>query len=217
MSPATDPHPAGRGWFITLEGGEGAGKSTQARLLAQALARAGHAVLATREPGGTPEAELLRRILLAPDQRFTPAAETLLHFAAREQHVAQVIRPALAAGTIVLCDRFTDSTRVYQGAGLGVPAPRIEALAAWLGCPPDLTLILDLPVESALARLAARGGAGDRYERLGAPFFTRVREGFRRIAAADPGRCVLLDAAAPPEMVQRAIRDLLAARLGIAA
>jgi len=198
--------------FITLEGGEGAGKSTQARLLAARLRAAGHAVLTTREPGGAPGAERLRELLLSGEIAWSLPAETLLHFAARAEHVARSIRPALAAGTWVVCDRFYDSTMAYQGHAQGGDRAQIAALSAMLGIAPDLTIMLDLDVATGLARMAARGSPADRYERLGADFFARVRAGFRAIAAAEPGRCVLLDADAPVDIVAARVWDAVRAR-----
>ena len=202
-----------RGRLITIEGGEGAGKSTQARLLAAALAEGGHAVLRTREPGGTPGAEALRTLLLSGYIAWSLPAETLLHFAARADHVAKVIRPALEAGQWVVCDRFTDSTMVYQGYGQSGDRAAIAALSAMLGLVPDLTLILDVSVAVSLARLATRAEAADRYERLGAAFFARIRDGFRAVAAADPARCVRIDAEQPEPLVAAAIWDSVRARL----
>jgi dTMP kinase len=193
------------GRFITVEGGEGAGKSTQALLLEAALTAAGHRVLRTREPGGTKGAETLRALLLSGDIAWSLPAETLLHFAARADHVEQVIRPALARGEWVVCDRFADSTMVYQGYGQSGDRAAIATLTSLVGLVPDLTLVLDVPVEVSLARLAARTGAADRYERLGAPFFARIRNGFRAVAEAEPQRCVLIDATRPEHEVAAAI------------
>ena len=181
------------GRFITLEGGEGGGKSTQARLLADKLAARGLPVLLTREPGGAPGAEVLRNLLLGGSVSWSPAAETLLHFAARTEHAEKTIRPALAAGIWVVSDRFYDSTMVYQGWGLGSDRAAITRLIGLLGLVPDLTLVLDVTVETTMARLASRGAAADRYERLGAPFFARIREGFQAVVAGEPNRCVVLD------------------------
>ena len=183
-----------RGRFITLEGGEGAGKSTQAHRLAAALEQAGRTVVLTREPGGAPGAERLRALLLEPGAGWDPVAETLLHFAARAEHVARTIRPALEAGSWVVCDRYSDSTMAYQGYGQGADRAGIARLAAMIGLDPDLTIILDIAPELALRRLQARPGAPDRYEAMGAAFFARVNAGFRAIAAAAPERCVLLPA-----------------------
>jgi dTMP kinase len=184
------------GRFITLEGGEGAGKSTQARLLAEALRTRGVPVLSTREPGGAAGAEIIRNMLLSGDVDWSPQAETLLHFSARAEHVAKTIRPALSAGTWVVCDRFYDSTMVYQGFALGGDRAAIAMLAGLIGLVPDLTLVLDVSVPTAVARMRARGTAADRYERLGEDFFARVRAGFADIAASDPARCVVVDAEA---------------------
>lgn len=198
--------------FITLEGGEGAGKSTQTRRLVERLREAGRPVLATREPGGAPGAERLRELLLSGEIDWSLPAETLLHFAARAEHVARTIRPALAAGTWVVCDRFADSTMAYQGYAQGGDRGAIAALTDMLGLRPDLTLVLDVDVPDALARLAARGTAADRYERLGADFFARVRDAFRTIAAVDPGRCVLIPADAPAEIVAARVWDAVRER-----
>jgi dTMP kinase len=199
--------------FITLEGGEGAGKTTQARRLAAHLRDRALAVLLTREPGGAPGAELVRALLLDPALGWSLPAETLLHFAARAEHVERTIRPALAAGSIVVCDRFADSTMAYQGYGQGGDRAAIATLTAMIGLRPDLTLVLDLDPAAVPRRLAAREAAADRYERLGAAFFARVRDGFRAIAAADPARCVLIDAAASEAAVAARIHEAVAARL----
>lgn len=194
-----------RGRFITLEGGEGAGKTTQAALLYEALGARGISVLRTREPGGAPGAELLRGILLDGSIDWAPRAETLLHFAARAEHVAKTIEPALAAGTWVVCDRFYDSTLAYQGYGQGADPGFIAALTGLLGIAPDLTIVLDVVETIAASRMRQRGGDSDRYERLDAAFHARVRQGFRTIAAADPKRCVLLDASGDIQTVHTAI------------
>ncbi len=203
---------------MTIEGGEGAGKSTQAALLVGALGRAGIAALATREPGGSPGAEAIRRLLLEGEaERWDPLGEALLFAAARRDHVVRTILPALAAGTWVVCDRFADSTLAYQGDGKGLDRAVLAELQRLTlgGLAPDLTVILDLPVEEGLRRAAARSGAADRFERLGRAFHRRLRDGFRRIAAAEPQRCVVVDAAADPETVHRAILAAVAARLGV--
>ena len=189
--------------FITLEGGEGAGKSTQAGLLADALCARGLPVLRTREPGGAPGAEFLRELLLSGRIDWSGQAETMLHFAARMEHVVKTIRPALAAGAWVVCDRFYDSTMAYQGYGLGVDRGFIAALSDLVGLAPDLTLVLDVSRPVAAARLSGRGQPDDRYERLNDAFHDRVAEGFRAIARA--GRCVLVDAQAPPAAVHAAV------------
>jgi dTMP kinase len=206
-----------RGRLITIEGGEGAGKSTQTALLAAAFERAGLAVCATREPGGSPGAEAVRKLLLEGEaERWDAIGEALLLFAARRDHVARLIRPALAAGTWVVCDRFADSTTAYQGYGRGMELDDLAMLQrlALDDFTPDLTLILDLPVATGLARIAARA-AIDRFERLDAAFHERLRQGFRRIAADNPGRCVLIDAGAEPPAVHRAICATVADRLGV--
>ncbi len=203
---------------MTIEGGEGAGKSTQAALLVGALGRAGIAALATREPGGSPGAEAIRRLLLEGEaERWDPLGEALLFAAARRDHVVRTILPALAAGTWVVCDRFADSTLAYQGDGKGLDRAVLAELQRLTlgGLAPDLTVILDLPVEEGLRRAAARSGAADRFERLGRAFHRRLRDGFRRIAAAEPQRCVVVDAAADPETVHRAILAAVAARRGV--
>lgn len=206
------------GRFITLEGGEGAGKSTQARRLAEALAAQGLPVLRTREPGGAPGAEAIRALLLGTGPWTGPwdgVAETMLHFAARREHLARTIRPALAAGIWVVCDRFADSTLAYQVAGQGVDRAVWDGLAGLTlgGLRPDLTFILDIAPAAGLARAAARGET-NRYEALGPGVHERIRAAFLGIAAAEPGRCVVLDAALDADAVQAAMREAVAARLG---
>ncbi len=191
-----------RGRFITLEGIEGAGKSTVAAALAAALRAHGLTVVATREPGGTPLAERLREVVLQRGtERIAPEAETLLMFAARAVHVENLIRPALARGEWVICDRYTDATRAYQGGGRGVSASFIETLSGEVlgGFTPDLTLLLDLPVMTGLERAHARRRAAgdgdvDRFESETVAFFDRVRARYLEIATADPGRVRVLDA-----------------------
>ncbi len=204
------------GRFITLEGGEGAGKSTQAGLLAAALAQDGLPVLRTREPGGAPGAELLRGLLLDRATAWSPAAETLLHFAARAEHVEKTIRPALDAGMWVVCDRFADSTMVYQGYGQGADRAMIATLTGMMAAVPDFSLVLDVSVETSLARLARRGTAADRYESLGGAFFVRIRDGFRTVAEQAPGRCVLIDAEAAETVVAERILAAVRRRFGLA-
>jgi dTMP kinase len=201
------------GKFITLEGGEGGGKSTQARRLAEALSALGLPVLLTREPGGAPGAEHLRGLLLGGSIDWSAPAETLLHFAARAEHVERTIRPALDAGIWVVCDRFADSTMVYQGWGQGADRAAIATLTGMLGLRPDLTLVLDVAVETTLARLARRGTAADRYERLGAGFFATIREGFLAVAAAEPARCVVLDGEPDEDAVAEAVLAAVRGRL----
>ncbi len=208
-----------QGRFITLEGGEGAGKSTQAALLGQALRQAGLEVLATREPGGSLGAEAIRSLLLqGAEGGWEPMSELLLFLAARREHVTRSIRPALERGAWVICDRFADSTMAYQGyaQGLGRETVEIGQRLALGGFMPDLTLILDLPVEAGLARAEKRAGGETRYERMDKSFHLRLREGFLDIARREPGRCRVIDAAGPVEAVQRALRRAVAERFGIA-
>ena len=203
----------GQGRFITLEGGEGAGKSTQARRLAASLSDMGLAVLLTREPGGAPGAEHLRQLLLDGAIDWSPQAETLLHFAARAEHVERTILPALEAGMWVVCDRFADSTMVYQGWGQGADRGAIATLTAMLRARPHFTLVLDVSVATTLARLARRGAAADRYERLGAAFFSTIRDGFREVARDDFERCALIDAEPDEDAVAAEILQAVDVRL----
>ena len=199
------------GLFITLEGPEGAGKSTNRDYLAERLRAQGIEVVLTREPGGTPLAERIRDVLLTPgDEPMNPDTELLLVFAARAQHLAEVIRPALARGAVVICDRFTDSTYAYQGGGRGLSMERITALETFVqgDLRPDLTLLFDLPVEVGMARASARGRL-DRFELEGQAFFDAVRSAFLQRAKAEPTRYYLLDAAQPLSQVQQAIDALL--------
>ena len=195
------------GRFITLEGGEGAGKSTQARLLADGLRAAGVPVLLTREPGGTANAETLRTLLLDRVRGWSADAEILLHFAARAEHVAHAIAPALARGVTVVCDRFFDSTLAYQGWGMGADRALIGRLAARLPVQPDLTLVLQVPSATRRARVALRAGESDRYEAEDEAFHQRVCAGFAVIAAGTPRRCVAIDASGDVASVQVAIMD----------
>ena len=199
-----------RGRFITIEGIDGAGKSTQSARLLELLEGSGKDVVRTREPGGTPLAERIRAMLLSDE--MGPDAETLLFFAARADHVARVIRPALEAGRWVLSDRFTDATYAYQAGGKGMAGERIEALETWTlgGFAPDLTILFDVDPAVAAARLAARVVEKDRFERMGADFFTRVREAYLARAAAQPGRFLIVDAAGGPEDVAARIREAVA-------
>jgi dTMP kinase len=193
-----------RGKFITFEGGEGAGKSTQARLLKERLEARGIRAVLTREPGGSPGAEQIRKLLVEGEpERWTPMTETLLFLAARSDHVAKLITPALDDGSWVICDRFVDSTLVYQGVARGLGLERVRALqTAALGeIAPDLTFILDLAPDAGLARTRDRSGAETRFERFAAEFHARLRTAFRDIAAEEPGRCVIVDAAASRDAV----------------
>jgi len=204
--PATDGAAPG-GWFITFEGGEGAGKSTQVQALAQSLGQAGHDVVATREPGGSPGAEEIRRLLVNGDtDRWSVMSEALLHFAARRDHLERTIWPALEAGKTVISDRFADSTLAYQGMAHGLGHVAVEVLRDLVvgDFTPDLTVILDLPFEIGLERARVRGG-DDRYERLGGDFHLRLNQAFRTIAAANPQRCVLIDATDSPEAIAAAV------------
>ena len=209
-----------RGRFITFEGGEGAGKSTQARRLAAALRAQGLEVVETREPGGSPGAEAIRALLVRGEaERWTPTADALLMYAARSDHLDRVIRPALARGAWVVCDRFADSTRAYQGVGGGVDAGLVQALEAGVvaGDWPDLTLVFDLPVAAGLARADDRGGAEARFEAKGAAFHEKLRQAFLDIAAREPGRCVVIDAAQSIDAVETAVREAVRARLQVSA
>lgn len=199
------------GLFITLEGPEGAGKSTNRDYLAQCLRDRGLDVVLTREPGGTPLAERIRDLLLTPaDEPMSSDTELLLVFAARAQHLAQVIRPALARGAIVLCDRFTDATYAYQGGGRGQSVQRIEQLEYFVqgDMRPDLTLIFDLPVEVGLSRAAARGRL-DRFEQEGLEFFEAVRSAYLDRARQAPQRYRVIDAGQPLSAVQQDLDALL--------
>ena len=203
------------GLFITLEGPEGAGKSTNREYLAELLIQAGVEVVLTREPGGTPLAERIRELLLAPDSEIMAVdTELLLMFAARAQHLAGVIRPALARGAVVLCDRFTDATYAYQGGGRGLAHERIAILEQFVqgDLRPDLTLVFDLPVEVGLARAAARGKL-DRFEQEQQSFFEAVRQTYLARAAQAPERYRVLDAAQPLSQVQADLAALVPALL----
>jgi dTMP kinase len=201
--------PGSRGRFITLEGGEGTGKSTQVKLLLPWLRERGVDVIQTREPGGATGAERIRELLVRGDaDRWTPLTETLLHYAARADHLDRTIRPALASGRWVICDRFADSTAAYQGYGHGVSLAFIESLfTAVVGdTTPDLTLILDLPVADGLRRASRRAGHENRYEQMTVDFHERLRAGFLAIARSDPQRCALIDANRNIDDVQTSIR-----------
>ncbi len=202
------------GRFITLEGIEGAGKSTVACFVFEWLQSRGIMAVLTREPGGTPLAERVRELVLTPDgEAIPPAAETLLMFAARSIHLANLIRPALARGEWVICDRFTDATRAYQGGGRGLEPASIEALATLVhpDLRPDLTLLLDLPVPQGLARAQARRGRTDRFEQERGPFFERVRAAYLAVARAEPERFCIVDAGRELPQVQAAVTQALEA------
>ena len=204
------------GRFITFEGGEGTGKSTQVRRLAGRLREAGQEVVLSREPGGSPGAEEIRRLLVTGEpERWTPTAETLLLYAARSDHLDRVIRPALSRGAWVVCDRFADSTRAYQGAAGGVSPGLLSALEREVldGDAPDLTLVMDLPVETGLDRASGRGGTENRFESKAGGFHDRLRAAFLEIAVAEPERCVVVDAGAPEAAVAEAVWTAVQERL----
>ncbi|HLW93087.1 MAG TPA: dTMP kinase [Roseiarcus sp.] len=210
-----------RGCFITFEGGEGVGKSTQAQLLAERLRDAGFTIVTTREPGGSPRAEALRRVILSgAAQPFGPSGEAILFSAARIDHIDKKIEPALAAGQWVICDRFADSTRAYQGAAGKLDKGLIDSLerVAVGDTKPDLTLILDMPIERSLARAAERrdpGAAPDRFEGESRGFHEALRQAFLDIAAAEPRRCVVIDADHPSDEVAKAIWATVRERLRV--
>lgn len=199
-----------RAMFITLEGGEGAGKTTSIAFVRAFLEQAGKKVLVTREPGGTPLGEKIRSLLLEGREDMHADSELLLMFAARAEHLARVVKPALAAGTYVVCDRFTDATFAYQGGGRGVPATRIAALEEWVqqGLRPDLTLLLDIPVDQGLQRAGQRS-APDRFEREAHEFFERVRQSYLAIAAREPQRVKIIDASKDITQVEQQLRAVL--------
>lgn len=207
-----------RGQFITFEGGEGAGKSTQVRRLVERLQAEGLEAVATREPGGSPGAESIRDLLVRGSaDRWSAVTETLLMYAARRDHIERVIRPALARGAWVVCDRYADSTRAYQGAGGGTDPAFIAALETFVleEVRPDLTLILDLPVEAGLSRAAARSGAETRFESKGEAFHQRLRGGFLAIARAEPGRCRVIDATGPIQTVEAEVWAAVSAQVQV--
>ena len=208
--------PVSRGRFITFEGGEGAGKSTQLKRLAARLSEAGREVVSTREPGGSPGAESIRDLVLnGAADRWSSVTETLLMYAARRDHIERVIRPALAAGAWVVCDRFADSTRAYQGAAGGTDPALIAALETHIleEVRPDLTLIFDFSPQMGLERAAARPGAEMRFESKGMAFHERLRESFLAIAKAEPTRCQVVDARGTIEEIEAAIWSIVQARL----
>jgi dTMP kinase len=217
-----------RGKFITFEGGEGVGKTTQSAILAEHLRRVGVTVLQTREPGGTPRAEAIREVLLSGKaKKFGPLGETVLFYAARESHLELAIRPALESGTWVICDRFSDSTRAYQGAAGGLPLYAIDTIdRAVVGATqPDLTIIFDLPPELGLKRAAERkvqSASGetaentpDRFEAMNMVFHRRLREEFLAIAKQEPKRCVVVDASETPRRVEDKIWAIVRERFSL--
>jgi dTMP kinase len=216
------------GKFITFEGGEGGGKTTQAVILAQKLRRAGISVLQTREPGGTPRAEAIREVLLSGQaKKFGPLGEAVLFYAARESHLELAIRPALERGTWVICDRFSDSTRAYQGAAGGLPLYVVETIdrAVVGSTQPDLTIIFDLPPELGLRRAAERKAKSvsakaaentpDRFETMNVAFHRRLREEFLAIAKQEPKRCVVIDASETALRVEDKIWAIVRERFGL--
>ncbi len=206
------------GRFITLEGGEGAGKSTQARRLAGTLQTHRIPCLVTREPGGSPGAEEIRKLLVHGEPgRWDAMTELLLLFAARADHVVRTIRPALTAGRFVVCDRFTDSSYAYQGAGRDIPRETIRRIESVVleDFKPDMTLILDLPVEIGLGRAHARGAAETRFENFDVAFHERLRQAFLDIAKRSPDRCTVIDATKGEDDVAQAIWDAVSRRFGL--
>ncbi len=205
------------GVFITVEGVEGAGKTTQLACIRDFLEGTGKRVVMTREPGGTPFAEAVRELLLAPrEEKVAADAELLLMFAARAAHLEERIRPALARGEWVVCDRFTDATYAYQGGGRGVPHERIRVLEDFVqrGLRPDMTLFLDAPVDIGLARARGRDETPDRFEREDVAFFERVRQVYHDRVAAEPGRFTVIDAARSVDEVRRDVEAALTRFLG---
>lgn len=209
----------GRGFFVTLEGPEGSGKSLQSRALAQRLEASGYRVLQTREPGGTPLGDRLRALLLDhADLEVTDRAEALMMCAARAQHVAARVAPALAAGQVVVCDRYGDSTLAYQGHGRGLDVAQLRAVLSFAtaGLAPDLTILLDVPVDAGLARKRGQGDGGaewNRFEAEAMAFHQRVRDGYLALMVEEPARWVRLDATQPPELVAAAAWSIVEERL----
>ncbi|WP_420432450.1 dTMP kinase [Hyphobacterium sp.] len=207
----------GHGLFVTLEGGEGAGKSTLARTLKGKLESEGRAVVLTREPGGTPGAEQIRELLVRGDaDRWSAMTEALLFYAARVDHVEKVIRPEVAAGRIVISDRFADSTLAYQGAAGGVPRERLKALheIALGNFQPALTLLIDIPPETGLSRTKGRDGIEARFESKALAFHARLRAAYHALAESEPGRFVVLDGGQPPDVIAQQALSAILERLG---
>lgn len=207
-----------KGKFITLEGGEGSGKSTQIKEIASFLNKKGIANLVTREPGGSPGAEVIRNLLVRGDVgRWDAVTEALLLNAARRDHLVSQILPALAQGTWVICDRFADSTIAYQGYGYGAPLKALENLYELIAGPfkPDLTFVFDLDVPQGLARALSRQDRDDRYERMDTGFHERLRKGYRTLALKDPSRYAVIDAQPPPDVVTQAVLTQLCERMGL--
>lgn len=214
----SDPDPGKVGKFITFEGGEGSGKSTQVKILGARLRECGIDVVETREPGGTPEAELIREMLVTGAvSRWTPLSETFLNYAARHEHLETIIRPDLKQGKWIISDRFADSTLAYQGTFAGASSDTMRAIEILHhlivgGTSPDLTFILDLPVENGLKRAESRGEHEDRYEKMGITFHERIRRSFLAIAKRAPERCVVIDGAQSVEKVSARIWDIARSR-----
>jgi dTMP kinase len=204
-----------QGLFITLEGIDGAGKTTQFDTVVSTLRAAGRRVTATREPGGTPLGERIRELLLT--EPMTTTAEALLMFAARQEHVLRIIEPALLQGNDVVCDRFTDATLAYQGAGKGIPQDRLQTLARWVhpGLKPDFTLLIDVPAELAAKRLQTQQRRPDRFERESLEFFVRVRQHYLQLAADEPKRWVSIDGTQSLEQVRAEVIQCLKKRLQV--
>ncbi len=206
------------GKFITFEGTDGAGKSTQVQRLAEGLGGAGFDVVVTREPGGAPGAEEIRRLLVEGEvDRWDSLSEALLHNAARNEHLQKTVHPALQSGSWVVCDRFADSTIAYQGYGQGLDLEVVRRLHRLVvgGFSPDLTIILDLPVEIGLKRAVSASGDENRYERMGVDFLQRLRDGFLEIAAREEERCQVIDARGTIDEVSEAVRQTVSGRLGV--
>ncbi len=204
------------GLFISFEGGDGAGKSTQIKLLGDALRHAGREVVTTREPGGSPGAEAIRKLLLEGSaDKWSPVTEALLMYAARADHLERTIEPALARGAVVITDRFADSTMAYQGLAGALGEEAVTALYDLVvaGRGPDITLILDLPVQEGLKRAGATGGAEQRFESKGAAYQEKVRQAFLEIARREPDRCVVIDASGSAQEVAGRIRSVVEKRL----
>ena len=199
-----------KGCFVTFEGVDGAGKTTQLEWARQFLTQLGRPLTVTREPGGTKIGEALRSVLLDAKETIHPETEALLMFAARREHIDEIILPALRRGDVVLCDRFTDATFAYQGGGSGVDAGRLEALEQWVhsGLQPDLTLYFDLPVDIARQRIGAEREA-DRFERESEEFFQRVRSAYLARARQNPQRVRVIDASAAPEAIRKLVENIL--------
>lgn len=201
-----------KGLFVTFEGVDGCGKSTQVQLVTERLLFEGYPVVRTREPGGTPLAEKIRSLLIDPDNsEMVHGCELLLYLAARAQHVQERIVPELNNGSIVICDRFQEATFAYQGFGRGLPMQKLQMLNEFAtgGLSPDLTFLFDIPVEKAMLRMSAMHKVKDRLELGGAPFFERIRQGYLQVAKESPGRCIVLDGDLPREKLAETIYETI--------